>query len=82
MTGLPAARICSGQFGEVQPDAGIADKNMEKDGIHPRVAEKGRKGVAVDIDIGADLAFHRRPEIDGIGHRHPLRKELLQSASG
>ncbi len=69
----------AGQVGEVQPDPGIADEGVEKDGIHPRVAEEGREGAAVDIDVGADLPLHRRPEIDRIGDRHPVREELAQA---
>ena len=51
---------------------------MEKDGIHPRVAENGIEGAAIDVDAGADVAFHGRPEVDRIGDRHPPGKEFLQ----
>jgi len=46
-----------GQFLHIEPAARIADKYVEKDGIHLRIAQKGLKGEAVYIDIGADLSL-------------------------
>lgn len=71
---FPGRTNLNGQIGKVQPDTGIANSNMEKDCIHLRVAKNGRERAAVDIDIGADVTFQGRPEVDRIGDRHPLRE--------
>ena len=63
-SGLPALRSTGGQIGHVRPAPGIADKGVEKDGVHPRIAEEGRKRAADDIGIVAGLPLHRRPQID------------------
>ena len=51
---------------------------MEKDGIYPRIFKNDSKGTAVDVDAGADVSFHGRPEVDRISDRHPYGKEFLQ----